>query len=99
MNYIYVLICPVDKEIRYVGTTKNPKERSACYTRVTDNYHNPRVGDWIIKLRNKYKYPEFKIIARCKPEIAKELEKRYIMHYSSLGTIFNRIHNPNRILI
>jgi hypothetical protein len=58
-TYIYGLVDPDDKVIKYVGKTKNPKQRYMLH--LLDKEKSPKT-DWIKNLKQKNKFPVFQIM-------------------------------------
>ena len=83
-TFIYVLRCPLTKEIRYVGKTNNPKERYHNHlNRALDKGTHKR--NWINSLRKKGIRPIFEIIKKVSIGEWKGWEKYYIKYYKSKG--------------
>jgi len=76
--YIYVLKDPIINEIRYVGKTKNLKNRLNChlYRKNDTNKVN-----WIKKLKKINKKPIIEIVKECNDKNWKKWEKFYIKKY------------------
>ena len=83
-TYIYVLICPITKQVRYVGKTNNPDER---YRNHLNKAHNKGTHkrNWINSLKMKDLKPVFEIIDEVDVKDWKEKEKYYIKYYSDNG--------------
>lgn len=80
MDYIYALVCPIEKVIRYIGKAENPQARFVNHITTaktgTLNHHNAR---WIRKLLRAGLRPELKILAEVKyGECWQDVERRFI---------------------
>lgn len=94
MNYIYVLICPIENKIRYVGKSKNPKTRYKQHLKDAEKKQNTKKQKWIRELKSKKLYPIIKIIDKEEnEEKARILEEKNVI--KNIDTIFN-IHMPGR---
>lgn len=78
MNYkLYILYCPYQNIIRYIGVTKRDlKDRLTEHLRCDKNKHK---SNWIKKILSKGYIPEIKLIAdNLSEEKAYEMEKQLI---------------------
>jgi len=97
MKHIYLLIDPINKIVRYVGATSNPKSRLNQH--VKDASKPKKKGrtkkqEWILSLQKKGMIPEMKIIcSEESKEKAREIEEQTVLKY--IDTIFN-IHMPGK---
>lgn len=56
MEYTYVLIDPIDKDIRYVGVTGSPKKRLSSHIN-GNNWNNPWMDKWVKSLKAEFLQP------------------------------------------
>ena len=92
MIYIYGLVCPINKNIRYIGKTQNIKQRYSGHLR--DNSKTHKVN-WIKSLKHKNLTPEIIILetlendsdwqAKEKTWIAKAKENKWDLVNSTDG--------------
>jgi hypothetical protein len=68
---LYVLICPIDNIVRYVGISENPNERLKK-GHLVDKRENPHKTRWIDKLKQLKLKPTLKIIRENLTEIEAE---------------------------
>lgn len=89
---VYLLICPVDKIIRYVGiTSRDPQQRLKEHINESKRT-NPHKWAWIRSLKNKNLTPKVEILGNNLTESqACEIEKQSIRLYRSNKT--NRLTN------
>jgi hypothetical protein len=82
--YIYTLEHPVTKEVRYIGKTKNPKERfhNHC-NRLHNQYSHKR--NWINSLRNQGLKPVMNILDEIEESEWKYWEKFWIEQFRQWG--------------
>lgn len=80
--YIYTISDPITLLVRYVGKTKNTKERFRKH--LTEN-NNTYKSKWIKGLRIRGLIPLFEIIDVCNKDNWEDAEKRYIKLYKSIG--------------
>jgi len=81
--YIYALIDPRDKSIRYIGKTINPRYRKSGHiTECRKSYQNYRLN-WIRSLLSKGLEPEMEILKICPLSDFIEYESFYIKMYQS----------------
>jgi len=79
--YIYKLIDPISKKIRYIGKANDPKRR------LYEHIYEARKGfighkhNWIRKLLRKQLKPAVGIVVKCTKENWKEKEKLWINYY------------------
>lgn len=88
-TFIYILICPIDGLVKYVGKSNNPTKR------LKDHLLDFRCMDfhkatWIRQLRAAKKKPELIVIDEVSLFDWKFWEQWWCMYYKSLGfTLFN----------
>lgn len=94
MNYIYHLLDPITKIVRYVGNTKNPKSRYKQHIKDAEKRCKTQKQIWIrnLKLKNLAPYMEIVKSIENDEDARKEEEKEVIKH---IETVFN-IHLPGK---
>lgn len=81
--YLYYLICPKEKIVRYVGISKNPYNRLKRHLSDKSKTHKTH---WIASLKTKNLLPELKIVvSNVSEEKAKKLE---IKHGAELKKLY-----------
>lgn len=97
MKYIYILRDPINKKIRYVGMTKNPKARLSQHLRdalKTKKHQKTQKQLWILYLREKKMTPIMEIIQKEENEAkARIIEEQSVV--KNIETIYN-IHMPGK---
>ena len=97
MKYIYILRDPIDKKVRYVGATKNPKQRFKQHLK--DAEKQKKTGKtkkqlWILGLKKQKITPKIEIIGKNEDiEKARIIEEQEVMRH--IDTIYN-IHMPGK---
>ena len=81
-TYIYALLDPSSKEIRYIGKSSNIKNRMANHLCPSSLKKNTHKNNWLKKIKCK---PLVKILCTCKLKNANKFEKYYISKYKNLG--------------
>ena len=94
MIYIYVLICPIDNKIRYVGKSKNPKTRYKQHLKDSEKRQNTEKQRWIKQLKIKKQLPIMKIIKAVGNEVESRKEEE-VQVIKNINTIYN-IHMPGK---
>lgn len=75
--YVYGLVCPIYKEIKYIGLTKNPDLR--LYQHLNGRCESKRKNEWLIQLKELGLKPELIILNSYKDRaFASDEEERYI---------------------
>lgn len=87
--YIYSLIDPISKKVRYIGKTVNPKYRLSGHITESLKTHNYRCN-WIKSLLKKDMMPIFKILEICPLKNYEEREAYHISLYD-----FNQLTNSD----
>lgn len=90
-TYIYYLICPVEKTVKYVGATKNPKTRFNQHVTKLDLLNTPK-KIWLTMLFEKKLLPIMKVVDFAENEIEGRTKEQYHVDLNR-DTILN-IHNP-----
>jgi len=84
ITYIYVLIDPIDNDIRYVGKTSNPKSRlSGHITECKKEKYKHYRARWIRSLLKKNLKPIIKFIKVCPLNDFEKFETEYIKIFKS----------------
>lgn len=92
--YIYGLIHPETKELRYIGKTHNIKERLYHHIYESKKFKRKnRKNCWIKSLLKKKMIPEIQILEECSEENVNIKEIYYINHFKVLG--FNLVNQTN----
>lgn len=85
-TYIYILICPIDHEIKYVGKANDPKRR------LRDHYTDFRArlcefkrAKWLRDLFEANLKPEMEIIDEIEMDKWKYWETWWIQYFKSIG--------------
>lgn len=82
-SYIYKLVDPRDKSIKYVGATVNPKRRKGQHNR--GEFSSKLIRTWVSELKQLNLKPIFSIIDVCPIEQSSNHEKYWIDYYSMQG--------------
>lgn len=82
MVYIYTINCPTTGLVRYVGKTKDTKNR---FRKHLTQKNNTKKCRWITGLKNKGLKPVFEIIDQCGESDWQQLERGYIKLFKSIG--------------
>lgn len=88
--FIYILICPIDGKIKYIGQTINPEKRYGFHY---SDIHSGGLDKllWIYSLIKEKKFFVMKIIDVCEHKERVYWEKFYIDLFRSWGfDLFNR---------
>lgn len=94
MNHIYYLIDPINSKIRYVGNTKNPKQRYSQHLKDAEKRQNTRKQRWIIALKQNHMQPIMKIVEKIEnDEAARIQEENHVI--KNIETVFN-LHMPGK---
>lgn len=101
MNYkLYILICPIDNCVRYVGiTSKSLKERLKIHIRNRNRKKNYYKENWIQKLKKQNLKPQIKLVAdKLSKEKACQMEIDLIALYRSIvGKKLTNIHEGGNV--
>jgi len=94
MNYIYALIDPLDRKIRYIGNTRNPEARYKQHLKEVEKRCKTEKQKWIRSLLDNKLKPLMRIMHIVEDEAQARLieEKEVIKH---LKTVLN-IHLPGK---
>jgi predicted GIY-YIG superfamily endonuclease len=83
-TYIYILIDPLNNEVRYVGKSNDPKKRYLAHNNKSKD-KNTHKRNWINKLRLKGLYPEMEVIDKVLKSEWHYWEKWWIMYFKFIG--------------
>lgn len=87
MYFIYFLICPIEKTIKYVGLAKDPYSRLVAHS---GDYQHKNKGKWLKLLKKKKLKPELRIVDMVTEKDKFYWEKHYIKKLESMGVkLFN----------
>src|ERR1035437_8715270 len=83
--YIYALLDPISKNIRYIGATTKGKERYQKH--ISDYYLKKSTlkNNWIKSLKKRNLLPELLILEYCDKNDLCNLEEFYINYFKFLG--------------
>ena len=90
--YIYTLEHPITKEVRYIGKTKNPKERFHNHCNRLHNEHTHK-RNWINSLRSMGLKPKMNILDEVNESEWKYWEKHWIEQFRQWG--FNLVNHTS----
>lgn len=99
-QFIYTLIDPITKEVRYIGKTSNPHDRykrhlQKCYLDKYDkNTHKSR---WIKNLLEISEKPIMNIIDECDDSTVNDLEIYWINEYRKNGYNLTNLSNGGEV--
>jgi len=87
---VYVLICPVDRVIKYIGCTKNPLNRLGAH--ISDKHSNKKKVAWIDGLKRAGLLPLLEIVDQFDDaETAFRREEELIIsHYGSVYNVMRK---------
>ena len=94
MISIYHLIDPGTGVVRYVGKSKNPKNRLRAHIKESLARQNTRKKRWIYNLHNQNLQPILAIVAQYADDAAARIRESAECQ-KHLSTIYN-IHDPNK---
>lgn len=92
IQYIYALICPESRQVKYVGKTQNIKRRVRQHILKSKKFlHLEGKNKWIRDLDLKDLKPIVKILEACSEDLNwNEREKYWIKYYSDINPLFNQ---------
>jgi hypothetical protein len=101
-QYVYGLLCPLSRKIRYVGLTRKPVERYDQHVKGQPT-GTPQKQRWLLELRDKGLVPEFLIFEEAPAEQVdgpfvsyevdpRELERRWITRLTEAGHPLTNAH-------
>lgn len=90
-TFIYGLECPIFKEIRYIGQSKNPQKRYVNHRRSGNLY----ISKWFKRLEELCMEPNLIILEEVPIGLSDIKEDEYIEKYSRQNYIFNKNLNKN----
>lgn len=90
---VYVLICPFDGSVKYVGCSKKPEVRFNQHMSENPSNHVKR-GKWVIRMKTEGVKAKMDIIASFKHQCqAKIFERDLIQAYLVTGIELFNIHS------
>jgi hypothetical protein len=94
MYNVYHLVDPRDKSVRYVGMTKNPKNRLRSHIAEAKERNNTSKKKWIRELLSLGMQPVMAVVGMAPSEIeARAIESHECQR--NLSTILN-VHDPRK---
>jgi len=86
MEHVYALICPIENKIKYIGLSKNIKER------FLQHCSNPLKTTklWILKLKKNNQKPKLIILETTDKNNGNILEKKWINFYNKIDKLLNK---------
>jgi len=95
---IYALVCPDTKEVRYIGKSKNIKNRFKSHRGTVRTKGHP-VTMWVAKIRDEGKRPFIKILkeTESKGDKINKLEIMFISYFREKGSKLLNIHGGGAI--
>lgn len=91
MFSVYLLVCPDDGRVRYVGCSNNPEKRLISH--LYENVCSPKKREWIERLRRTNRKPlVFLWQSFTTRKQAEGVERDLISHMPGL---YNAMHNCN----
>jgi group I intron endonuclease len=90
IGYIYILRCPMDQQVKYVGLTTNPNKRKnqhRCYSESAAKNHG--YNSWKKSLMCINERPIFEIIEECEIELMSQREIFWISFYKKEFELLN----------
>lgn len=90
-EYVYYLICPIDKQVKYVGKSKNPATRYKQHITKLDKLMTPKRA-WLEMLFRRGLKPICEVVCECEGD-ARDMEQHHVTLHKE--TILN-IHNPQK---
>ncbi len=87
--YIYCLLDPRNNSVRYVGKTKNTKQRQMYHNSAGSLLHGTRRWKWITELRSLGFRPRLEILEECTPENWSDRERFWIHRYGGIRKLLN----------
>lgn len=98
-SFIYALIDPDTKEIRYIGSSVNPKARFSVHCNNRSNMkHAGRKANWVYGLYEQGKRPLWAILEKVKFEDRVKAEQKYISVYGKVFDLFNIADGSSKYL-
>ena len=88
-----MLICPIEQKVRYVGSSKNPKNRFRQHIKDAQKNRTQK-QKWILSLKARMDLPIMKIVNKCDDDIfALKLEEETMLLH--IDDVYN-IHMPDK---
>lgn len=89
-GYVYTLSDPRTDEVRYVGATKNPKERFRSHI---SHSHNKSVNEWVANLEDNGLKPEMRVIDAADTSDLSDKENKALRRLSDRFELLNEHNN------
>lgn len=89
MISIYVLINPINKNVFYVGATKNPRVRLKQHIIESRTIKTPKCNE-ILNIINRGFRPLFFILTSCSALDVSDIEEYYINFFKNIGCPINQ---------
>lgn len=97
--YVYALVDPRTKEIRYIGCTTNPKQRYWSHKHLSSDWAASILKqEWIIELRDLGLVPLFAILEKIPFDNRAEIETQWMNFYKDKVRLTNIRDGYNRPL-
>jgi len=90
-GYVYTLSDPRTGRPKYVGATKNPKNR---FNQHTNNPHNEELEEWIKELQDKGEMPTMSLVRVSDVDRLSELEQEVLATISEEFEVLNVNMDP-----
>lgn len=91
--FIYILKCPITRNVRYVGSSKNPKTRLSQHLRDAQKDRTKK-QKWILWLASKNEIPVIELVNSTSDELeALKFEEETLLQF--IDTVYN-IHMPDK---
>ena len=94
MTHIYALIDPNDHKIRYIGKSKNPKNRYNQHLKESQKRQNTKKKQWIKTLLDAGQRPELHLLHSTESDAAGRIAESNACR-THIDTIYN-IHDPRK---
>lgn len=92
IEYIYALVDPITKDVKYVGKSKKPKSRYTQHIKKLDKTGTPK-KQWLLSLFDKGLKPNMIILETVTDGTGREREQHFVTMHEA--TTLN-IHNPSK---
>lgn len=91
MVFIYALVCPITREVRYVGKATDPLKRLSFHLSKRSLKSNSPKNVWIRSLLDRELKPVLIVLQRCAPENWAECERAWIVTFRMIGANITNI--------
>lgn len=86
-TFIYALIDPFNREVRYVGKSNDPARRFHDHCSLDGS--NPHKDAWLRSVLHRGRLPYMRVIEECYQDAWQERERFWIAHYRAAGRLTN----------